>query len=222
MKPLLKVIFVLALVFAATFLIIRFSGVLTEEDIKAWLETATTINPMYVVSVVVLLLAVDIFIAVPTLTICILSGYFLGFPLGGLSASIGLMIAGAIGYWMSRAFGEKILKVIISSKTKREEAKATFNQYGLAMILLSRSSPIFSEVCACMAGMTKMKFAKFYLAWSINSIPYALIAAYSGSISSFENPKPAIYTIIGLYAALWLAWFIFRKKEKLKEAYLKC
>jgi uncharacterized membrane protein YdjX (TVP38/TMEM64 family) len=175
------------------------------------LEAATNINPWYVALAVVLILAIDIFIAVPTLTTCILSGYFLGFIWGGLAASIGLLSAGLIGYWLSRSLGEKVLKIIICSSEKREEAKETFGQYGLAMIMLSRSSPIFSEVCACMAGMAKMKFTKFFLAWSINSIPYALIAAYSGSISSFENPKPAIYTMIGLYMVLWLFWFLYKK-----------
>jgi uncharacterized membrane protein YdjX (TVP38/TMEM64 family) len=211
MKPLLRIILVLAVIFASTFVIIRLTGVLTEEDIKAWLEAATNINPWYVVSAVVLILAIDIFIAVPTLTTCILSGYFLGFIWGGLTASVGLLAAGLIGYWMSRLLGERILKIIIRSEEKREEAKTTFAQYGLAMIMLSRSSPIFSEVCACMAGMTRMKFTKFFLAWSVNSIPYALIAAYSGSISSFENPKPAIYTMIGLYMVLWLFWFLYKK-----------
>ena len=211
MKPLLRIILVLAVIFASTFVIIRLTGVLTEDDIKAWLEAATNINPWYVASAVVLILAIDIFIAVPTLTTCILSGYFLGFIRGGLTASVGLLAAGLIGYWMSRLLGERILKIIIRSEEKREEAKTTFAQYGLAMIMLSRSSPIFSEVCACMAGMTRMKFTKFFLAWSVNSIPYALIAAYSGSISSFENPKPAIYTMIGLYMVLWLCWFLYKK-----------
>ena len=211
MKPLLKIILVLAVIFASTFVIIRLSGVLTEDDIKAWLEAATNINPWYVASAIVLILAIDIFIAVPTLTTCILSGYFLGFIWGGLTASVGLLAAGLIGYWMSRLLGERILKIIIRSEEKREEAKTTFAQYGLAMIMLSRSSPILSEVCACMAGMTRMKFTKFFLAWSVNSIPYALIAAYSGSISSFENPKPAIYTMIGLYMVLWLFWFLYKK-----------
>jgi uncharacterized membrane protein YdjX (TVP38/TMEM64 family) len=214
MKPLLRIILVLAVIFASTFVIIRLSGVLTEDDIKAWLEAATNINPWYVASAIVFILAIDIFIAVPTLTTCILSGYFLGFIWGGLAASIGLLSAGLIGYWLSRSLGEKVLKIIIRSAEKREEAKATFGQYGLAMIMLSRSSPIFSEVCACMAGMTRMKFTKFFLAWSINSIPYALIAAYSGSISSFENPKPAIYTIIGLYMVLWLSWFLYKRLRK--------
>lgn len=89
MKALLKITLVLSLAFASTFLIIRLSGVLTEDDIKTWLEAATTINPWYVGLAVVSLLAVDLFIAVPTLTICILSGYLLGFPWGGLSASKG-------------------------------------------------------------------------------------------------------------------------------------
>ena len=211
MKPLLRIILLLAVIFASTFVIIRLSGVLTEDDIKAWLEAATNINPWYVALAVVLILAIYIFIAVPTLTTCILSGYFLGFIWGGLAASIGLLSAGLIGYWLSRSLGEKVLKIIICSSEKREEAKETFGQYGLAMIMLSRSSPIFSEVCACMAWMAKMKFTKFFLAWSINSIPYALIAAYSGSISSFENPKPAIYTMIGLYMVLWLFWFLYKK-----------
>ena len=211
MKPLLRIILVLAVIFASTFVIIRLTGVLTEDDIKAWLEAATNINPWYVVSAVVLILAIDIFIAVPTLTTCILSGYFLGFIRGGLTASVGLLAAGLIGYWLSRSLGEKVLKIIIRCEEKWEEAKTTFAQYGLAMIMLSRSSPIFSEVCACMAGMTRMKLTKFFLAWSVNSIPYALIAAYSGSISSFENPKPAIYTMIGLYMVLWLFWFLYKK-----------
>ena len=214
MKPLLRIILVLALVFAFTFIIIRFLGVLTADDIKAWLEVATNLNPWYVALVVVLILAIDFFIAVPTLTTCILSGYFLGFQLGGFTASIGLLLTGIIGYWMGRLLGEKVLNIIIRSEEKRKEAKITFGQYGLAMIMLSRSSPIFSEVCACMAGMTRMKFTTFFLAWCVNCIPYALIAAYSGSISSFENPKPAIYTMICLYVVLWLCWFLYKRLRK--------
>ena len=211
MRPLIKIMLVLVSVFASTFAMIRLLGLFTSDDVEVWLKSASLIDPKYVAIIVILLLSIDIFIFVPTLTICILSGYFLGFSIGGISAIIGLMIAGSIGYWISRSFGESLLSKVISSQEKREEAKSTFAKYGTVMLLLSRSSPIFPEVCACMSGISRMKFAKFYLVWAANSIPYALLAAYAGSISSLTNPKPAIYTAIAIYAILWSVWLIVRK-----------
>ena len=82
------------------------------------------------------------------------------------------------------------------------------------MILLSRAVPILSETTACLAGMTRMNPGKFLLAWLINSVPYMLIAVYAGSVSSIENPKPAIFTAIGLSLLLWLAWYIYHRISK--------
>jgi uncharacterized membrane protein YdjX (TVP38/TMEM64 family) len=79
------------------------------------------------------------------------------------------------------------------------------------MILMSRASPILPEVSACMAGITRMPFRKFLLAWTINTVPFALIASYSGSISSISNPRPAIYAAISIYAVLWIGWWILKK-----------
>jgi uncharacterized membrane protein YdjX (TVP38/TMEM64 family) len=71
--------------------------------------------------------------------------------------------------------------------------------------------PILPEVTACLAGMTGMPFTKFLLAWSLSSVPYVLIASYAGSISSIDNPKPAILAALVLSAAFWLAWFIYHR-----------
>ncbi len=214
MKSLLKIMVVLAVFFALTFVLINTMGVFSVNDIQFWLGKAKLIDPIYVFLIIVTILAVDIFIAVPTLTTCILSGYFLGFALGGLCSCLGVLFAGAIGYWLSRRYGERLLKFIIPQEEKRREAKSSFEKYGFVMIVLSRSSPILSEVCACMAGITNMKFGKFFLAWCANSIPYALIASYSGSISSLSNPKPAIYMMIAMYLILGTTWFLFKKYNR--------
>ena len=211
MRPLLRIILTLAAFFALTFLLARFAGLFSAEEITIWLEQAQSVDPLYLFILVSLLLFSDLFIAVPTLTITVLSGYFLGFANGGIAAITGMLLAGVAGYWLSRRFGESILKKIVKSESKRKEAVASFEKYGLAMILLSRVSPILPEVSACMAGMTGMRFSKFTIAWCLNTIPYALIASYSGSVSSLNNPKPAIYAAIGMYAVLWTGWFAFRK-----------
>jgi uncharacterized membrane protein YdjX (TVP38/TMEM64 family) len=147
---------------------------------------------------------VILFIAVPTLTITILAGYFLGFPYGSLSAILGMFMAGISGYLLTRRFGDKILIKVIKNEEKRKDAIESFHKYGFLMILMSRASPILPEVSACMAGITRMQLRKFLLAWTINTVPFALIASYSGSISSITNPRPAIYAAISIYVVYGL------------------
>ncbi len=214
MKHLLKVIVIIASVFALTFLLLKTTGILSVEQIEMWLLKAKELSPMYVIGVVVLLLFADLFVAIPTMTVIALSGYFLDFRYGAIASITGLTLAGISGYWLSNFFGERILDFILRKEKAREEAKETFKKHGVVMILLSRAIPILPEVTACLAGMTKMKFSKFLLVWSLSTIPYVLILTYAGSVSSIENPKPAIYTAIAISAMLWTGWFLFNKKQR--------
>jgi uncharacterized membrane protein YdjX (TVP38/TMEM64 family) len=114
---------------------------------------------------------------------------------------------------LTRRFGDKILNKVIKNEEKRKDAIESFHKYGFLMIIMSRASPILPEVSACMAGITRMQFRKFLLAWTINTVPFALIASYSGSISSISNPRPAIYAAISIYAVLWIGWWILKKNK---------
>lgn len=214
MKHLIKIMALMALFFALTFLLVKVTGVLSVDQIKLWLTQAKTLSPYYIGGIVVLLLFADLFIAVPTMTTITLSGYFLGFPNGAIASLVGLTLAGITGYGLSRMFGDRIFTFILKDEKASQEAKATFKQYSVIMILLSRATPILAEVTACLAGMTHMKFSKFILAWFASTIPYALIIAYAGSVSSLEDPAPAIYAAIGISATLWIGWYLFNLKRK--------
>lgn len=214
MISLLKVFLIISGIFASTFLLMSFTNLLTISDIENWLSQATEWSPIYVGSIVATLLFADLFIAMPTLTICLLSGYFLGHTYGSIAALIGILLAGVCGYVISRYYGKSILGFLLKDEDKRNEAVRTFQDHGFAMILLSRAMPILPEASACLSGMTKMPFSQFFLAWSISSVPYVLIATYAGAISSFENPKPAVFTAIGITTFLWLAWYIYHRFNK--------
>lgn len=211
MKPLTKIFLIIAGCFAATFLLVRGTGILTVEQIESWLVKTQELSPIYVGILVALLLFADLFIAVPTLTVTLLSGYFLGHTYGAVSALSGVILAGVGGYTLSRYYGDTILGFLVKDEEKRNEAIMTFRKHGFMMILLSRAMPILPEVTACLSGMTRMSFSKFILAWLISSVPYIVIATYAGSISSIENPKPAIFTAIGLSLLLWGAWFLYHQ-----------
>ena len=201
MKPLLKIMGLLALVFASTFLILNASGVITIEKIEGWLLAAKSANPIFVGAIVALLLFADLIIAVPTLATLLLAGYFIG-------------AAGLGGYFISRHYGEALVVHVVKDADEREKAADTFRRHGPIVILLARAMPILPEVSACMAGLTRMPFWKFLGLWSVNVIPYCALAAYAGSVSSLDDPTPAILTAIGLSTFFWSGWALFNRHQK--------
>ncbi|MBQ4862411.1 VTT domain-containing protein [Pseudoalteromonas sp. MMG013] len=216
MKSLLKVILILALFFASTFIVLKFTGIITVEKIQLWLDAAKSANLAYVMLIVVGLLFADLFIAVPTLTVITIGGYLLGPIYGAIASTVGLFLAGTCGYGVSRYYGHVLFHFLVKDPHKRDEVIALFNSHGPVMLLLSRATPILPEVSACMSGMTKMPFFKFLILWLVNVVPYTIIASYAGSISDWDNPMPAIFTAIGLTLFLWCGWLVFRFMNKSK------
>ena len=217
MKPLIKIMLTLGLVFATTFLLLNATGVVTVAKIEIWLTLARDADPLWVAPIIALLLFVDLIISVPTLATITLSGYFLGPVVGALAGIAGLMMAGLGGYCISHRYGDLLLRVVIKEEAKRSDAVATFQEHGAVVILLSRASPMLPEVCACMAGMTRMPLGKFLVLWLASSVPYAAIAAYAGSISSLDNPQPAIFAAIGLMSFLWISWLVVRRRGQKRQ-----
>ena len=218
MRPLLTVMAILTAIFASTFIIGRLAGVLTEENVRTTLAAADAASLWWLAAIVVALLFVDLFIAVPTLTITILAGYFMGFPAGFAAALVGTGSAAAAGYALARRYGERIIARIVKDPAKRAEMAAAFQAHGPGMILLSRAAPMIPEVTACMAGATRMHPARYALLFLASTVPYVGIASYAGSISTLDDPKPAIFAAIGLYAALWIGWLWFRRRMKRDDA----
>lgn len=204
---------ILGSVFALTFILGRIFGILTVENVKHWLELAANVDPFWLAGTIILLLFLDLFVAVPTLTITILAGYFLGFAAGATTAIIGMSLAAFSGYAISRIWGERAIAFLVRDEKDRQDMATVFDKNGPMMIVLSRAAPIVPEVTACMAGATKMGFIRYVGFFTLSTLPYALIASYAGSISSPESPQPAIYAALGLYAALWIGWYFFRRHK---------
>lgn len=204
----------IALVFILILVVVRFSGVLTLTQIEAWLINVKNISPIYLALLVILLLFCDLFVTIPTFGITVLAGFFLGFFWGGLAALTGILLAGVCGYTLCRYYGDSILNTIVKDQKQKKEATKAFQKHGVVMILVSRSVPMLPEISACLAGMTKMPFRRFLPAWLLGNGLFLFIAAYAGSVSTIEDPKPAIFAAIGTSVLLWGSWFFYRKKLK--------
>jgi uncharacterized membrane protein YdjX (TVP38/TMEM64 family) len=216
MKLLIKSIIILFLFFTSMLLIMKFTGLLTIEDIKSIFTNLKT-QPSYMIgSLVILLLFIDLFIAIPTMTVILLAGYFLGFQLALLYTSIGLLGASLTGYTLSIFYGERIINKLSNDQKQINQMKQLFNTHGMILIMLSRAVPLLPEISACLAGTCHMNLKKYLLAWTIGTIPYICIMTYAGSISSIDNPKPALIAAIGITILFSIGWFIFKKLNKYK------
>jgi len=213
-KRLILVALALITILASLSVLIHTTGLLTFGDIEAALIAASEINPVLLALVVIVLLGSDLFIAVPTLTVTILSGYFLGPLIGSLSAATGMIMAGLMGYTICWFHGPRLLMKIYKDPEKLQEMREVFAEHGTMVLLICRAVPILPEVCCCLAGANRMAFGKFLTFFSIGTLPYAFIAGYAGSLSSLSDPKPAIYTAIAISFLLWLAWFILLRRNK--------
>lgn len=213
MKPLLKVMFILTAIFASTFVAARLLGVLTQESVRAWLQAASEVSPVWLAATVFALLFVDIVIAVPTLTITLLAGYFLGFPVAFATTFAGTAAAAFAGYGLAARYGDPAIAKVVRDADKRIELAAAFRAHGPVMILLSRAAPMVPEVTACMAGATRMGLVRYAVLFTLSTAPYVGIASYAGSISTLEDPEPAIIAVVGLYGVLWCGWAVFRRRS---------
>lgn len=209
MKALIKFVVLLGTFFTFTFIVFKLFRIISADDIKLWLEVAMELSPSIVGVIIVFLMLIDLFIAIPTLSLTILSGFFLGVELGAFYSCIGMLGAGSMGYVISRFHGDKLLNFVTKDDNQKEEMTRIFSNLGFFSLMLCRAAPMLPEVTSCLAGVTQMPYWQYILFYSIGTIPYAVIAAYSGSISTVNDPSPAIFTFIGIFAGLSIFSLIF-------------
>ncbi|MCH6255675.1 VTT domain-containing protein [Puniceicoccaceae bacterium K14] len=108
----------------------------------------------------------------------------------------------------------KILRWICRDEDKLKDTIEIFAERGPIVLLLCRASPILPEVSSCLAGATKMCFLRFLFYYGLATVPYAFVASRAGAMSSLEDPRPALFTAIGITGVLWFVWWRLAKSWK--------
>ena len=213
MIVLFKVLASLIAVFAAIALASTLLGVLDVEDVQRWLGRANDVSPFYIILLVAILLSIDLFLAVPTLTVTLLAGYYLGITIGSLSAYAGMSGCALLGYYLGASRGERLLAFIVREQAARRELQESFQRDGSVMIVLSRSAPMLPEACACLAGATNMNLFRFFLRHTLGTVPYVFLATFLGERMRDTNPAPVVLGAMIAYALVWAIWLAWRKRR---------
>lgn len=154
--------------------------------------------------VAMLLLMGDLLLPLPATLIMAGLGYLYGPIAGGLISVAGSFLSGSAGYWLCRLMGEKTAIKILGQKDFDRGTKISENVGGW-VVALSRWLPVFPEVVACMAGLTRMPARKFHGALLCGSLPLGFTYAFVG-YTGVEYPGVALALSALLPPLLW--WII--------------
>lgn len=219
MKDLIRLAIILAAAFGFTFLLINLTGILTLDDIETALTYMSNIHPAWVFLLVAGLLWVDLLLSIPTMAVSLLAGYFLGWPQAIPAVCAGLLLAGGSGYLLGRYYGLRLLARITPDASRREAMTAIFSRYGIVTLIVCRALPMLPEISCCLSGATRLPLIRFVPAYLLGSVPYAVVVTYAGSISSVENPWPALVMAGVLSLILWSggALLLWYRRQRLRN-----
>lgn len=153
---------------------------LWEEPINAW--SAQLLTPVAgratVALVIVLLLAGDVVLPIPSSFVSAAAVALLGAWEGGLTIAFGMTIAAWLGYGIGRFGGEPLARRM-AGPSELERARRMMDRYGNWVVLVCRGVPVLAEASTLLAGATRVNGWRFLLVTTLGnaglSCAYALI-----------------------------------------------
>lgn len=165
--------------------------------------------------VIVLLLATDIFLPVPSSLVMVLSGVLFGTVTGGAISLIGSLAGNWGGFELMRHSGPRMFRRFVKEDEIRN-MQPVVEQFGAVAIVLSRPVPIMMETLTLVAGLLRMNRVRFLTASLLGTVPITFLYAYAGSSSVAVNSTiPAIFILVCVPAIAWA--FVQRKLMRAKR-----
>lgn len=170
MKPWLRWTLLTALVLAL--ILIPFA--LWEDTLNAW--SARLLTPSAgrdaVAALVVLLLASDVLLPVPSSFVSAGAVALLGALAGGVAIALGMTLGGWLGYFIGRWGGEP-LAARVAGPEQLERARRLMTKHGSWLLLVCRGVPVLAEASTLLAGTTRTSPLTFALATTLGNLGLA-------------------------------------------------
>lgn len=162
----------------------------------------------------VLLLALDVYLPVPSALVLMSAGHSFGLWSGIALCCFGATLAGLVG-WFTGRLSTSLLRSHVSPSEQQHFA-ALLDRFGLGLIVLTRPVPLIAEVVLIVAGAAGMKLRGVLVATLIGSLVPAIVFCWAGErVWDGRNlAMPAFLGTIGLLVALWAGGAYCKRRAK--------
>ncbi len=200
MKRLLLIFIILALLVIVPFLIWGddIARSMSFENTVEWLRSSGS----WAWAAGIGLLLVDLFLPILGTVVMSALGLVYGWFLGGVIAAAGSVGAGMLAYGLARKLGRRAAILLTGEEGLDEGDRLFQGEMGGWLVALSRWMPVLPEVVACLAGISKMPFSRFFAALCAGSVPMGFVFAWIGHTGQ-ESPALALALSAGLPPVIW-------------------
>lgn len=155
---------------------------------------------------VITLLAVDLFLPVPSSLVMILSGAAFGVLWGSALSLVGSIGGEWLGFELVRRYGRPFSRRIVTDDEIRALDRV-FARHGAAAIAVTRALPVVMETMSVVAGMSRMSRASFLVSSLLGTLPIVVVYAYAGAVSRQTGSLvPAVIILIAMAGGGWI-WY---------------
>ncbi len=157
--------------------------------------------PILVGFLAIFLLAIDIFLPVPSSFVCTTAGQILGIPLGTLLCMVGLQAGAWLGWSLGRRFGTGWIERSCD-KESRQMGSDVIERWGAWAILISRPIPLVAEAVVLLLGTHPGSFRRWLPSLVLGNLSIALAWCSLGQLYPAKHAGIAGIISIALPTAL--------------------
>ncbi len=154
---------------------------------EQWYENPPA--PWITATLVIGLLATDIFLPVPSSVISTMAGMQLG-SIGGTAASwFGMTLGAIIGFALARRWGHRFAQWVAKPRDL-DRMKTISDRYGPTALILVRGVPVLAEASVLLMGINGLSWRRFLPAVLLSNLGLALAYAVFGEVAQRNHWLP--------------------------------
>ncbi|MCE5302034.1 MAG: VTT domain-containing protein, partial [Planctomycetaceae bacterium] len=142
-------------------------GASADLRIAEWLKDP--LSPALAATSVIVLLAADIFLPVPSSLVSTFAGKMLGFWGGTAASWLGMTLGAAAAFALVRWIGRPVARRL-SSDTELSRIESVADRYGVFTLILARPIPVLAEASVVLMGLMQLGWRRFIAAVSLSNL----------------------------------------------------
>ena len=179
-------------------------GARVESWLAAWRDDPPEAS--IVAAGVILLLATDVFLPIPSSLVSTLAGSKLG-TVGGTAASwLGMSLGAVIGFALARALGPPLVAWLTRS-ADRERTSRLIERFGPLLLVLGRGVPVLAEATVLLFGMHGLTWRRFLPPVLLANLGLALAYSALGELAERYHSLPLALAVAIALPVLMVAAF---------------